>query len=102
MAKAGEIIPFEITEHISTLSTYGVQYTLELNRVSFNGHPAKLDLRKWHNGKPLKGVQLSCREATLLCTVLPGAIQPDEESRILEALRDKLTAEGVLTDGEEV
>ena len=88
MAKNSGEFAFEIAEHIATLSTCG-GLTLELNRVSFGGQPAKLDLRKWRVGQPLKGVRLSCREATELCRVLPGAIRPDEESEILRQLAEK-------------
>lgn len=37
-------IKFEIVEHITTISERG-KWTLELNRVSWNGNPPKLDLR---------------------------------------------------------
>lgn len=38
-------IKFEIVEHITTISERG-KWTLELNRVSWNGNPPKLDLRE--------------------------------------------------------
>lgn len=60
---------FEITEHIATLST-NAGYSLELNRVAYNGYPAKLDLRKWKDGQPLKGVTLSDEEAAALFKAL--------------------------------
>lgn len=37
---------YEIVEHIATLSQSG-DTTKELNRVSYNGSPAKYDLRSW-------------------------------------------------------
>ena len=65
---------FEIEERIATISTTGVNYTLELNRVAFNGRPAKLDLRKWHNGQPMKGITLSDDEARRLVEALQKAL----------------------------
>lgn len=53
---------FEIRERIATLSTNG-GYSTELNRVSFNGHLAKLDIRRWKDGQPLKGISLTDDEA---------------------------------------
>ena len=64
---------FELSEHIATLGTSG-DYTTELNRVSFNGHPAKLDLRKWKAGKPLKGISLTDDEAYSLLQALKGVL----------------------------
>lgn len=60
---------FEITERIAILSRTG-GYSLELNKVAYNGYPAKLDLRKWKDGKPLKGVTLSDDEARSLLEAL--------------------------------
>ena len=37
---------YEIVEHIATLSQSG-DTSKELNRVSYNGSPAKYDLRSW-------------------------------------------------------
>lgn len=61
----------EITERIAVISS-NAGYTLELNRVSYNGYPAKLDLRKWKDGQPLKGVTLSDDEARSLLEALQG------------------------------
>ena len=57
---------FEVLEHIAIIGSGKGGYTTELNRVSYNGYPAKLDLRKWHEGQPLKGVSLSEDEARAL------------------------------------
>lgn len=64
---------FEITERIATINSSG-DYTTELNRVSFNGYPAKLDLRKWKDGKPLKGITLTEDEARSLFEALRGVV----------------------------
>lgn len=64
---------FDIVEHIATLSENRTgNYTVELNRISFNGNPAKYDLRKWDkaNGKMLKGITLTDEEAEALQAAL--------------------------------
>lgn len=57
---------YEIVEKIAVLSQSG-DTTKELNRVSYNGSPAKYDLRSWRrtNGeeKLLKGLTLTEEEA---------------------------------------
>lgn len=64
---------FKITEHIATLSTRG-SWTLELNKVSWNGRPATYDLRKWSedHSKMSKGISLNEDELKALGTVLAG------------------------------
>lgn len=76
-------INFNITEHIDTVSsTKNGEYTLELNRVSWNGREPKLDLRRWHNEleevdkidtvkkTPQKGLTLNDWELMALRTVI--------------------------------
>ena len=53
---------FKIKKHIATI-TKTKHNTLELNYVSFDKRPAKLDLRRWGTGEdgervPYKGIQL--------------------------------------------
>lgn len=64
---------FEIVRHIATLSESGA-YTRELNAVSFNGRPARLDVRAWRQDgdtkTPLKGIQITDAEAKALYAVL--------------------------------
>lgn len=56
---------YRIVEHIATLSTSG-NTTKELNRVSYNGAPAKYDLRTWRRADGeetlLKGLTLTQQE----------------------------------------
>ena len=62
-------IDYIVTKHIATLSeNKSGNYTLELNMVSYNGAPPKLDLRKWNRttGKILKGLTLTDEEAEAL------------------------------------
>ena len=66
---------YEIVERIAVLSENG-STTKELNKVSYNGSPAKYDLRSWkrENGeeKLLKGLTLNDEEATALKAALYG------------------------------
>ena len=66
---------YEIVEHIATLSQSG-DTSKELNRVSYNGSPAKYDLRSWKRTdgeeKLLKGLTLTDEEATALKEALHG------------------------------
>ena len=43
---------FEIEEHLLTLSENEKGWTKEINRVSFNGAPAKFDIRAWSPDHP--------------------------------------------------
>ena len=68
---------YEVKEHIATLSENSTgNYTVELNRISYNGAAPKLDLRKWDraNGKMLKGITLKDEEAAALKDALIKAI----------------------------
>ena len=66
---------YEIVEPIAVLSQSG-DTTKELNRVSYNGQPAKYDLRSWKRTdgeeKLLKGLTLTDEEATALKEALNG------------------------------
>lgn len=68
-----ETVQFEIREHIATIAEYaGGEYALELNYISFNGQPAKYDLRKWDKkaARMLKGVTLSEEEAEAVAAAI--------------------------------
>lgn len=65
-------IEFCIEERIAVLSENDKGVILALNRVSFGSAPAKLDLRRWKDGQPYKGVQLSDDEARALLEALQG------------------------------
>lgn len=73
-------ITFEIKERIAVLSESG-SITKEINKVSYNGNPAKYDLRSWghylgDNGEatisPLKGLTLTDSETAALADALAG------------------------------
>jgi len=55
---------FKIEEHLLTLSENEKGWTKEINRVSFNGAPAKFDIRSWSpdHTKMGKGITLSNEE----------------------------------------
>ena len=55
---------FQIEEHLLVLSENDKGWTKELNRVSFNGAPAKYDIRTWSpdHTKMGKGITLTNEE----------------------------------------
>ena len=65
----GTAFQYEIVEHIATLSESSGT-TKELNRISYNGAPPKLDLRSWKQDgtkkRILKGLTLTDAEAAVL------------------------------------
>ncbi|MCI6316554.1 MAG: PC4/YdbC family ssDNA-binding protein, partial [Spirochaetia bacterium] len=52
---------FQITEQLKVISTSKSGWTLELNKVSWGGRPAKYDLRSWapDHQKMGKGITLT-------------------------------------------
>lgn len=60
---------YKVVERIAVLSESG-DTSKELNRVSYNGSPAKYDLRSWRRAdgeeKLLKGLTLTEEEASVL------------------------------------
>lgn len=66
---------YEITEKIAVLSEKG-DWTKELNLVSWNGSPAKYDIREWNHeeGKMGKGVTLSDEETKVLVEALNSKV----------------------------
>lgn len=68
-------IKFKILEHISTISqSDNSEYTLELNKISWNDREPKLDLRRWRitDGEriPQKGLTFNSEELKTLKNVL--------------------------------
>lgn len=59
---------FEIEEQLLVLSENEKGWTKELNRVSFNGAPAKYDIRTWNpdHTKMGKGITLTNEEFQVL------------------------------------
>lgn len=71
----GAAFIYEIVDHIATLSESNGT-TKELNRISYNGAPPKLDLRSWkqegEERRMLKGLTLTDEEAEELKAALNG------------------------------
>lgn len=67
---------FEIIENIGVMSTSQTGWSKELNRVSWNGREAKLDIREWHpdHGRMRKGVSFTDEEALELRELLDLAL----------------------------
>lgn len=58
---------FEIVEHLGILSTNSSGWTLQVNLVSYNGRPPKLDIRRFSpNGRMGKGLALTQEEEIAL------------------------------------
>ena len=73
-------IDFCIEERIAVLGESDRSVVLALNRVSFGSNPAKLDLRRWKDGKPCKGVQLTDDEARDLLKALQSVFADSERT----------------------
>lgn len=65
-------LKFDIVEHIGVISESSKGWTKELNRVSWNGRPAKYDLREWapDHAKMGKGITLSDDEIRTLIKLM--------------------------------
>ena len=63
---------FQITEKVGEISVSKTGWTLELNKVSWGGHPAKFDLRSWSpdHQKMGKGVTLTDEEIKKLGEII--------------------------------
>ncbi|HPO04651.1 MAG TPA: PC4/YdbC family ssDNA-binding protein [Bacillota bacterium] len=57
-------VTFELTEHIGVFGKDAKGWTKELNRVAWNGGPAKYDIRSWDEGhhKMGRGITLTKQE----------------------------------------
>lgn len=65
-------VSFEIIEHIGIISTKRDGWTKEVNVVSWNGSPPKIDIRDWgeNHEKMSRGITLVEEEAKNLCLAL--------------------------------
>ena len=73
---------YEITERIATISeSSDGRFTLELNYISYNGAPAKMDLRRWDRkkGMMLKGLTLTEMEAKGIMSALEHIFNSKED-----------------------
>lgn len=65
-------ITFEIVEQLGVLQEYPTGWSKEVNLVSWNGNPAKVDIRDWDQAheRMSKGITLSLDEAHRLRSFL--------------------------------
>lgn len=63
---------YEITERIAVLSTNARGWERQLNMISWNGNPAKYDIRDWSpdGSRMAKGISLSRDELLALKDIL--------------------------------
>jgi hypothetical protein len=71
MARNSEVT-FEVVKEIAVLSEGNKGWSKQANLISWNGKPAKLDIRDWNEdrSKMGKGVTLGFEEAQLLLEAL--------------------------------
>lgn len=62
--KENDDFKFEIVEHLGVINSNQRGWSKELNSVSWNGKPAKYDIRDWHpdHEKMGRGITLSEEE----------------------------------------
>ena len=74
-------VTYQIEKEICVLSENARGWTKELNLVSWNGHPAKYDLREWSptHERMGKGITLSREEMEQL---IDAVTQMDEEEEL--------------------
>lgn len=64
---------YEIKKHLGTVSrSDDGKYTTEVNMISYNDAPAKIDIRNWNKetGRMYKGITLTQEEAKVLGQIL--------------------------------
>lgn len=89
-------LEFEKVEQIAILSKNGKGWTIELNRVSYNGRPPVLDLRSWSpEGRMGKGMTLSDQIAENLFLTLQALYNNKEELEQEEEKEEVKVAEAV-------
>lgn len=76
MAK-GQELKFEIINQIGTISTSSSGWSIELNRVSWNGNEPKYDLRSWSpdHTKMGKGITLTDSDIIALSELLDKEVE---------------------------
>lgn len=86
MEKKVEMVTFEIQEHIGVLDLVGrgePSWTKELNIVSWNGGPAKYDIRDWSpdHERMSRGITLTEQQTRTLAEILADKFGMKEEER---------------------
>ena len=69
-------ITFEIQKHYGTIAENQNGWKKELNLVSWNGNPAKLDIREWspEHDRMGRGLTFTKKETEVLYTLLTDAL----------------------------
>ncbi len=77
MAGRKQDLKFEIINQIGVISTSASGWTVELNRVSWNGNEPKYDVRSWSpdHAKMGKGITLSEEEIVALSELLAKEVE---------------------------
>lgn len=88
-------VTFEIMEHIGVLDTYDNReqaWTKEVNIVSWNGGPAKIDIRDWDSSheRMSRGITLTEEQAMNLTKALVGRYRDRAEQSKTASNRDDM------------
>ena len=85
MTSGGRItmIEYKLTSHIATISDRGYE-TIELTRGSWKNNPEKIDIRKWRDGTPGKGISLTEDEAEELLFALGEELGYDMDLLLID------------------
>jgi len=77
MAMMGQELKYEIINQIGTLSTAASGWSIELNRISWNGNEPKYDLRSWSpdHSKMGKGITLTDSDIIALSELLNKEVE---------------------------
>ena len=70
---------FEILYHVATLGRKEDGETLELNIAEYAGEGIGLDLRRWRNGKPIRGMRFGRDEIKKIYTSIQKGLDMWEE-----------------------
>jgi hypothetical protein len=75
MADSRDDFKYEIIKELGVIGEGSRGWRKEVNVVSWNGRPPKLDIRDWSETREKmgKGVSLSCAETQLLLELLEAA-----------------------------
>ena len=65
MSYRREPLQYKVVQPVAIVADFG-DTRIELNWMCWGDNPAKLDLRKWTNGKPSRGLTLSAPQAVRL------------------------------------
>ncbi len=73
---------YEIQEHIGTVSSSeDGRFATEVNLISYNDAPAKVDIRRWNKetNTMMKGITMTIQQAVNLGEILLGLKETEEK-----------------------